>query len=84
MPSQTEPSALMIGSDAVLVQIENLPPYSSDLNPIEMAFSKLQAHLRRIGARKFDQMFHALAEVCDLSTPQESWNYFCEARYGSS
>ena len=28
-----------------------LPPYSPDLNPIEMAFSKLKAHLRRIGAR---------------------------------
>ena len=34
-----------------------LPPYSPDLNPIEMAFSKLKAHLRRIGARTFDQMF---------------------------
>lgn len=75
---------MMIGSDSVLVQIDNLPPYSPDLNPIEMAFSKLKAHLRRIGARTFDQMFDALAEVCDLSTPQESWNYFCEAGYGSS
>jgi transposase len=84
MPSQTELSALMIGSDSVLVQIDNLPPYSPDLNPIEMAFSKLKAHLRRAGARTFDQMFDALAEVCDLSTPQESWNYFCEAGYGSS
>ncbi|MEP3334030.1 IS630 family transposase [Sedimentitalea sp.] len=60
-----------------------LPPYSPDLNPIEMAFSKLKAHLRRIGARTFDQMFDALAEVCDLFTPQECWNYFCEAGYGS-
>jgi hypothetical protein len=30
-----------------------LPPYSPDLNPIEMVFSKLKAHLRRIGARTF-------------------------------
>jgi len=60
-----------------------LPPYSPDLNPIEMAFSKLKAHLRRIGARTFDQMFDALAEVCDLFTPQECWNYFCKAGYGS-
>ena len=60
-----------------------LPPYSPDLNPIEMAFSKLKAHLRRIGARTFDQMFDALAEVCNLFTPQECWNYFCEAGYGS-
>ena len=60
-----------------------LPPYSPDLNPIEMAFSKLKAHLRRIGARTFDQRFEALAEVCNLFTPQECWNYFCEAGYGS-
>jgi len=31
----------------------NLPPYSPDLNPIEQAFSKLKAHLGRIGARTF-------------------------------
>jgi transposase len=59
-----------------------LPPYSPDLNPIEMAFSKLKAHLRRIGARTFDQMFSALTEVCDLFTSRECWNYFCEAGYG--
>tara|TARA_B100000035_G_scaffold305770_1_gene306997 strand:+ start:636 stop:1064 length:429 start_codon:yes stop_codon:yes gene_type:complete len=60
-----------------------LPPYSPDLNPIEMAFAKLKAHLRRIGARTFDQMFDALAEVCDLFTPDECWNYFREAGYAS-
>lgn len=61
-----------------------LPPYSPDLNPIEMAFSKLKAHLRRIGARTFDQMFDALAEICDLFTPDECWNFFCEAGYAPS
>lgn len=61
-----------------------LPPYSPDLNPIEMAFSKLKAHLRRIGARTFDQMFEALAEICDMFTSHECWNYFCEAGYGSA
>jgi transposase len=43
-----------------------LPPYSPDLNPIEMAFSKLKAHLRRIGARTFTDMFQALSEICEL------------------
>ena len=60
-----------------------LPPYSPDLNPIEMAFSKLKAHPRRIGARTFDQMFDALTEICDLFTPQECWNDFFETGYGS-
>ena len=45
-----------------------LPPYSPDLNPIEMAFSKLKAHLRRIGARTFTAMVHALSEICDPYT----------------
>lgn len=58
-----------------------LPPYSLDLNPIEMAFSKLKAHLRRIGARSFTGLFQALSEICDLYTPQECWNYFCQAGY---
>ena len=58
-----------------------LPPYSPDLNPIEMAFSKLKAHLRRIGARIFTDMFEAIAEVCDLYSPQECWNYFKAAGY---
>ena len=60
-----------------------LPPYSPDLNPIEMAFSKLKAHLRRIGARSFSGLFDALSEICNLYTPQECWSYFCEAGYAS-
>ena len=34
-----------------------LPPYSPDLNPLEMAFSKLKAHLRCMKARTFDTLF---------------------------
>ena len=60
-----------------------LPPYSPDLNPIEMAFSKLKAHLRRIGARTFTDMFNAIGEICDLYSPQECWNYFNAAGYAS-
>ena len=60
-----------------------LPPYSPDLNPIEMAFSKLKAHLRRIGARTFTQMFDAIAEICDLYSTKECWNYLKAAGYAS-
>ena len=35
------------------------PPYSPDLNPIEMAFAKLKAHLRRIGARTISDLWNA-------------------------
>jgi transposase len=53
-----------------------LPPYSPDLNPIEQAFSKLKAHLRRIGARTFTEVFKAIGDVCNLYSPNECWNYF--------
>jgi transposase len=59
-----------------------LPPYSPDLNPIEMAFSKLKAHLRRIGARTIDALWKAVGEICDLFDPDECWNYFKSAGYG--
>ena len=60
-----------------------LPPYSPDLNPIEMAFSKLKAHLRRIGARTLDALWRAVGEVCGLFDPDECWSYFKEAGYVS-
>lgn len=46
-----------------------LPPYSPNLNPVEMASSKLKAHLRRIGARSFTEMLDAIAEACDPYDP---------------
>ena len=61
-----------------------LPPYSPDLNPIEQAFSKLKAHLRRIGARSFTSVFEAIGTVCDLYDSAECWNYFKAAGYVSN
>nr|WP_246459853.1 IS630 family transposase [Puniceicoccus vermicola] len=40
-----------------------LPPYSPDLNPIEMAFSKLKALIRKQCARSFDELFAAVADA---------------------
>lgn len=58
-----------------------LPPYSPDLNPIEMAFSKLKAHLRRIGARTIDELWKAVGSICDLYTPAECRHFFVAAGY---
>ena len=58
-----------------------LPPYSPDLNPIEMAFAKLKAHLRRIGARTIDALWKAVGSICDLYSPDECWNYIKDAGY---
>ena len=43
-----------------------------------MAFSKLKAHLRRIGARTLDALWRAVREICGLFDPDECWNYFKE------
>ena len=58
-----------------------LPPYSPDLNPIEMAFAKLKAHLRRIKARSIDALWQAVGNICDLYSEEECWNYLKEAGY---
>ena len=58
-----------------------LPPYSPDLNPIEMAFSKLKAHLRRLKARTLKELWRAVGDICGLFDPTECWNYFKAAGY---
>ena len=59
-----------------------LPPYSPDLNPIEMAFSKLKAHLRARAVRTIDELWKAIGQICDLFQPEECKNYFTAAGYG--
>jgi transposase len=63
-------------------QVLFLPPYSPDLNPIEMAFSKLKAHLRARAVRTIDQLWKAIGQICDLFQPEECKNYFTAAGYG--
>ena len=60
-----------------------LPSYSPDLNPIEMAFAKLKAHLRAAGVRTFTALWRAISSICTLFSPQECWNYFAAAEYAS-
>jgi transposase len=60
-----------------------LPQYSPDLNPIEMAFSKLKAHLRSAAARTFEALWAALGDICALFDSDECWNFFKAAGYAS-
>jgi transposase len=59
-----------------------LPPYSPDLNPIEMAFAKLKAHLRARAIRTIEALWKAIGDICELFTPAECQNYFNAAGYG--
>jgi transposase len=58
-----------------------LPPYSPDFNPIEMAFSKLKAHLRKAAERTIQGLWDAIGRIVDLYSPQECSNYFAAAGY---
>ncbi|MFC0205014.1 IS630 family transposase [Novosphingobium soli] len=58
-----------------------LPPALFARNPIEMAFAKLKAHLRRIGARTIEKFWQAVGHICDHYSPDECWNYLAAAGY---
>ena len=58
-----------------------LPPYSPDFNPIEMAFAKLKALLRKAAERTVDGLWDAIGSLVDIFTPQECANYFAAAGY---
>lgn len=58
-----------------------LPPYSPDFNPIEKAFSKLKAHLRKAAERTIHGLWSAIGRILDLYSPQECANYFTACGY---
>lgn len=61
-----------------------LPKYSPDLNPIENAFAKLKAGLRRAKARSTETLWTRIGQMIDDFTPLECANYFKAAGYASS
>lgn len=62
-------------------QLLYLPPYSPDLNPIELAFSKLKSLLRSAAERTVDALWSRLGKLLDCFTPQECVNYLRHCGY---
>jgi transposase len=58
-----------------------LPPYSPDFNPIEKAFSKLKALLRKAAERSVDALWNRIGALLNEFTPQECANFFTAAGY---
>jgi transposase len=58
-----------------------LPPYSPDFNPIELAFSKLKAILRKAAARTIHDLWETIAQNLDGFSPTDCRNYFAAAGY---
>jgi transposase len=64
-------------------QIRYLPPYSPDLNPIEMAFSKLKTWMRKIAARDFNHLCMGVGSAISQFSPSDCRNYFRHANYAT-
>jgi len=58
-----------------------LPPYSPEFNPIENAFAKLKAMLRKAAARTVESLWNTIGRIIDTFTPTECANYFAAAGY---
>jgi len=62
-------------------ELRYLPPYSPDMNPIEKAYSKLKAFLRKIAKRSVAGLMNALRTCADIFKPVECENYFKASGY---
>jgi transposase len=60
-----------------------LPPYSPDLNPIEMAFSKIKQSLRSLAARHVDEQWQAMQSVLDQITTSDANGFFRHCGYAA-
>jgi len=69
--------------EAVGAELRYLPPYSPDLNPIELAFAKLKKLLRDGAERTNEKLWELCGRILDQFTAQECRNYFqhCGYRY---
>lgn len=58
-----------------------LPPYSPDFNPIENAFAKIKALLRKAAERTVEGLWAAIGRIADMFSPTECANYFSACGY---
>jgi transposase len=64
-------------------QLCYLPAYSPDLNPIEMAFSKLKALLRKAAARHWNDLLEAVTHALDTFSADQCLNFLRHAQYAT-
>ena len=76
-----KPPAVRRAIESAGAELHFLPPYSPDFNPIEIAFAKIKAFLKKTAARTVDDLWDAIAAGIDTFTPTECQNYFAAAGY---
>lgn len=62
-------------------ELRFLPPYSPDFNPIEMAFSKIKALLKKAAARTVTDLWNAIRDAINAVTPGDCKGFFTAAGY---
>ena len=67
--------------EAVGATLVFLPPYSPDFNPIEKAFARLKAMLRKAGERTVTGLWDLIGTLVDIFQPDECANYFSSCGY---
>lgn len=80
LSSHKRPAAREI-IEAVGARLMFLPPYSPDFNPIEKAFSKLKALLRKAAELTVSDLWDRIGRFVELIDPQEAQNYFASCGY---
>ena len=83
LPAHKNP-AIRAAIEARGAELRYLPPYSPDLNPIENAFAKLKAILRKAAARSVDELWAVIGQALPAFAADECANYFNAAGYAST
>jgi len=76
-----KPSVVRRAIEKAGAELRFLPPYSPDFNPIELAFSKFKALLKKTAARTLADLWAAIANAIDAITPTDCASYFTATGY---
>lgn len=67
--------------EAAGAEVRFLPPYSPDLNPIEMIFAKIKHLLRSLECRTRQALWEAMQAVLDAVSPSDAANCYRHCGY---
>lgn len=76
-----KPVAIREAIERAGARLEFLPPYSPDFNPIENAFAKPKALMRKAAKRTIEELWDTVGSLINAFTPTECANYFKAAGY---
>lgn len=76
-----KPIAIREAIEATGAVLLFLPPYSPDFNPIELAFAKIKALLKKAAARTLPALWNAICNAIDAIPPNDARNFFIACGY---